>query len=85
MILVGTIATVLLQVLAALELCAASARKRHDEALYEYCLHRLLVICPICRVGFEVQDLTEQMNIEWSCECCGTTFREYATHTIARR
>lgn len=76
-----TALTVVLQVIAGIDAYMKEERKSQDEALYLYCLHRLLVICPYCRIGFEVIDLTEQMNVEWECECCHSTFTEYATHT----
>lgn len=63
----------------------AQERKKQDEALYLYCVNRTLVICPHCRIAFEVRDLAEQMNVEWHCECCGAEFIEYATHTKGRR
>jgi hypothetical protein len=77
-----TISVVILQLIAGVDTYMAEKRKEQDEALYMYCLHRTLVICTHCRIAFEVQDLTEQMNIEWHCECCHNDFTEYATHSI---
>lgn len=64
-----------------LDQCACAHGKRVDEATYDYCLNRVLVICPNCRVGFEVTCVEEQFNMEWACACCGASFREYPTHT----
>ena len=70
-----------LQVIAQTDKVMQVERKQQDEALYYYCLNRMLVICPHCRIAFEVTDLNEQMNVEWECQCCHHKFVEYATHT----
>lgn len=80
-ILCWTAVTLSLHVITCVDSYMEKQRKEQDEALYPYCLNRLLVICPHCRIGFEVQDLSEQMNVEWHCECCHRDFVEYATHT----
>ena len=82
MILLLTALVVSLQVISGTDEVMASEKKLQDENLYTYCLYRTLVICPNCRLGFEVRDLTEQMNVEWHCECCHNNFVEYATHTV---
>ena len=70
---------------ARLVLLLDDAQKKHlkevDEALYDYCLHRGLVICPRCRTPFKVSSLEEQFNLDWECACCGTRFVEHPTHT----
>jgi len=80
-IIAWTALTILCQIIAGIDSYMEQERKEQDEALYMYCLHRTLVICPHCRIAFEVQDLTEQMNVEWHCECCHNDFVEHATHT----
>jgi hypothetical protein len=80
-IIAWTAFTILLNVIAGLDQYAQSERKEQDDKLYTYCLYRLLVICPHCRIAFEVTDLAEQMNVEWECDCCHNTFVEHATHT----
>ena len=82
MIIAWTALTVLFQIIAGTDSYMEQERRGQDDALYVYCLYRTLVICPHCRIAFEVQDLTEQMNVEWQCRCCGNSFVEHATHTV---
>ena len=79
---ITTIATILLQTTATLDKVHRIVIRKQDEILYAYCENRLLVICPDCRIAFEVTGLHEQFNVEWTCNSCGTTFREHATHTV---
>ena len=81
MIILWTGVTLALQLIAEVDKFMNKKRKEQDEALYDYCLNRLLIICPYCRIGFEVEDLAQQMNVEWQCACCGNHFVEYGTHT----
>lgn len=81
MIIIITTLVAALQVISKVDKIMQAERKQQDEDLYDYCLNRMLVICPHCRIGFEVTDLTEQMNLEWQCECCRVKFVEYSTHT----
>ena len=55
--------------------------KNYDTALTEYCLNRILIICPSCRGTFEVETLEDQMTTAWHCEACGCHFVEHPTHT----
>lgn len=79
--LIHTVVTVLLNTITVLDKVHAKALASQDDALFAYCRDRLLVICPECRLAFEVTELSEQFNVEWTCDCCHTTFREHATHT----
>ena len=76
----STIAAVLLQTTATLDRVHKVAIRDQDDLLFVYCMNRILVICPECRIAFEVTGLHEQFNVEWICDCCGTAFREHATH-----
>lgn len=79
--LIHTVAAVLLNTISVLDNAHRSALYKQDDALFVYCRDRVLIICPECRMAFEVTELHEQFNIEWTCDCCHTTFREHATHT----
>ena len=79
--LLHTLGVLLLNALSITDKVNANAMSEQDSALLEYCMMRVLVICPRCRVAFRVTGLDEQMNVEWRCSCCGCEFREYATHT----
>lgn len=77
---ISTIATLLLQTTATLDKVHRIAVRNQDDLLFAYCVNRTLVICPECRIAFEVTGLHEQFNVEWVCSSCGTAFREHATH-----
>jgi tRNA(Ile2) C34 agmatinyltransferase TiaS len=58
--------------------------RKQDDELLEHLLSRTHVICPDCRLMFEVRCLEEQFNTQWRCAACGCQFREYAHHTAKR-
>ena len=55
--------------------------EKYDTALTDYCLNRILIICPSCRGTFEVETLEDQMTTAWQCAACGCHFVEHPSHT----
>lgn len=66
---------------ATVEKIGKQSDKKYDEALTDYCLNRILIICPSCRGTFEVESLEDQMTTAWHCAACGCHFVEHPHHT----
>ena len=66
---------------ATVEKIGKAADKKHDEALTDYCLGRILIICPSCRGTFETVTFEEQMTTAWHCAACCCRFVEHPHHT----
>ena len=56
-----------------------------DSEVLEYCINRSIIVCPRCSSLYEVQDLEEQLNLEWTCTSCGQIWEETPTHDIKIR
>ena len=57
-------------------------RKDYDENILEYCVNRTIIVCPTCSSLYEVKDLDEQLNTEWTCTVCGQSWEETPTHDV---
>ena len=62
-----------------------SWKKDYDELILDYCISRTIIVCPKCTSLYEVKDLDEQLNTEWTCTVCGQSWEETPTHDVTRK